>query len=195
MKIYTKTGDQGETGLIGGERVWKHDLRIEAYGTVDETNSVIGIAMGLAREAPLSEKGKKELLTFLQKTQNELFCLGCELATPPNNAKKDLPKINSFHITNLEKFIDRLEEELEPLKNFILPGGLPLSGMLHLARCVCRRAERRCVELSQKERLDPLIVQYLNRLSDTLFVLARWSEKKMGGKEIPWKKTVEGRES
>ena len=186
VKIYTKTGDKGQTGLIGGQKVWKDSIRIEAYGTVDELNSVLGVVRGFLQGEKIPKKIKGELDSILKKIQNELFDLGCELATPNQKLQNNLPCISETEVTDLERLIDRLEKELPQLRQFILPGGHPISGLLHQARSVCRRAERRCVELSQKEWVDPTVIHYLNRLSDNLFVLARWVQKKLGLEEIPW---------
>jgi cob(I)alamin adenosyltransferase len=185
-KIYTKTGDKGLTGLIGGKRVWKDSLRIETYGTVDELNCVLGVTLGFVQNGKTPRKIKSKLVPILQKIQNELFNLGCELANPNQSLKKNLPKITNTELTDLENLINQLEKNLSPLRQFILPGGLPISGLLHHARSVCRRAERRSVELSKKEFVAPMVIRYLNRLSDTLFVLARWAQRSLGGKEILW---------
>jgi cob(I)alamin adenosyltransferase len=184
-KIYTKTGDKGQTGLIGGERVWKDSLRIESYGTVDELNASIGLAVAFLKDLPV-KWDKSELENFMNKIQNELFDIGSQLANNDEKIKSTLPQITSKHIQELEKIMDKLELILPPLKQFILPGGHCLSAFLHQARCVCRRAERKCVELSRKEKTDEIIVIYLNRLSDTLFVLARWANQLTQTQEIVW---------
>jgi cob(I)alamin adenosyltransferase len=181
MKIYTKTGDGGDTGLFGGPRVSKDAPRIEAYGTVDELNSVLGMARaaGLAIEfdAPLGQ------------IQNDLFALGAQLATP-NPPAHDTALIGPGQIAALEAAIDHLEAGLEPLKQFILPGGAPAAALLHFARTVCRRAERRLVTLSHDSAtpIDGLLVVYLNRLSDLLFVMARAVNRAAGSPDVPWQK-------
>lgn len=168
MKIYTKTGDKGETGLFGGERVNKNSYRIEAYGTVDELNSSIGLA--------LTEVGDEEVKKILLKIQNELFVLGSDLASPDTekNKKLNIRRVPKDFFLNAEMTIDQFENKLEPLKNFILPGGSKSAAMLHVCRTVCRRAERRVVELSGRENINGNIIVYLNRLSDLFFVLARY---------------------
>lgn len=187
MKIYTKTGDQGKTGLIGGTRVWKNSPRIEAYGTVDELNSVLGIIQGLIVEGEIPPEAKTKLTSLVAKIQNDLFTVGTQLAQS-SASPKDLPTVTVKEVRELEEVIDELEKELPPLRQFILPGGHTLSGMIHLARSVCRRAERRSVELLKKKLTPPILVTYLNRLSDTLFVLARWTHHQLHVKEIPWQK-------
>lgn len=177
FKIYTKTGDQGETGLFGGKRLPKSHLRIESYGTVDELNSWIGLIRDLT-QYPKTEG-------VLTNIQNTLFVVGSNLATDPEKAM-DIPTIQESSITILEKEIDRMESELAPLKTFILPGGHPTVSNIHIARCVCRRAERGVVALGLIDEVPDIILQYLNRLSDYLFVLSRWVGMKLGAKEIPW---------
>ena len=181
MKIYTKTGDSGQTGLFRGPRVFKDDPRIEAYGTVDELNSVLG----LARAATLP--GDIDLL--IARIQNELFSVGAELATPKPDAT-GMRIIQSAHIEALERAIDHYESSLEPLQQFILPGGTPAAAALHLARTVCRRAERRVITLVKHpgESVSAEIVIYLNRISDLLFVLARAVNRQSGVADIPWQK-------
>lgn len=185
MKIYTKTGDKGETGLIGSRRVPKDDIRIEAYGTVDELNSCLGVALSFIPVSKIPLKAKTQVQSSLKKVQNELFCLGSQLANP--DGKGDIPQITEKEIKDLEVWIDRMEEDLPPLRQFILPGGTSLTSFIHLCRSVCRRAERLCVKLSHKKSDQSTVIRYLNRLSDCLFVLARWVQKKSNGKEIPWK--------
>lgn len=178
MKIYTRTGDKGETSVFGGKRVPKDSLRITAYGTVDELNAVIGIAAGTS--------GNNSLNTVLQRLQNELFILGADLASPYGVKEEKTARVRQSHITGLEEEIDLHEEELEPLRSFILPGGVPEAAILHFARTVCRRAERIAFELSKHEEINKLVLPYLNRLSDLLFVLARIANKRSGRSEIPW---------
>ena len=185
MKIYTKTGDNGTTALFGGTRVKKYNLRIESYGTVDELNSYIG----LIKDQEISDNIKKTLL----KIQNELFTLGARLETPPEkeilkNGKErlDIPKINATAILFLEKDIDVMEQDLSQMTHFILPGGHQSVSFCHIARCVCRRAERLSVELNEEENINNDILKYLNRLSDYLFVLARKLSKDLSIEEIKW---------
>ncbi len=178
MKIYTKKGDRGETSLFGGDRVAKSSARIKAYGTVDELNSVIGLAASYS----LSEEGSHRL----KKVQEDLFVLGADLATPPDY-KERIDRIRKESLQFLEESIDEMEHELEPLKNFILPGGTQQGAALHFARTVCRRAERAAVACSQEEEISELTIKYLNRLSDFLFVLARFENKQAGVSEPIWK--------
>jgi cob(I)alamin adenosyltransferase len=181
MKIYTKTGDSGDTGLFGGPRVRKNAPRIEAYGTVDELNAVLGIAR--------SHKLDAEIDTLVAQIQNELFEIGAQLATP-DPALHGTALIGARQITVLETAIDRYDAQLPALKQFILPGGTPAAAALHLARTVCRRAERRLISLSDdsREQVAPDLVIYLNRLSDLLFVLARWVNHSAGAPDVPWQK-------
>lgn len=177
MKIYTKTGDDGTTGLFGGGRVSKASARIECYGTVDELNSVIGVA--LSREC--SPEGRRYLTTV----QYTLFVLGADLATP-REAKATIDRVEEQHASQLEQWIDELDSKLQPLKNFILPGGTESASHLHVARTVCRRAERLCVAAHETEDLGDAVVHYLNRLSDFLFMLARWENQYAGIEDTPW---------
>lgn len=179
MKIYTKTGDQGETSLYGGRRVGKDDVRIEAYGTVDELNAQLGVV----RSLPLPQ-GTDELL---ERLQNELFVLGADLATPADQRSGKVRRIVAEDVARLEQDIDRLEIGLPELRSFILPSGSPAGSALHVARTVCRRAERRTVRLVREASLDRLPVIYLNRLADLLFVLARRVNHDLGSPETPWK--------
>lgn len=177
MKIYTKKGDTGETALFGGSKTAKSDIRIHAYGTVDELNSTIGIVLSYA----LSDTGKK----ILNHVQNDLFVVGATLATP-DPEKSRIEEVGSKEVNKLEQWIDQLEENLDPLKSFILPGGTGAGSTLHFARTVCRRAERETVELAQRESIPPDAIVYLNRLSDLLFVLARYENKEQNSEETPW---------
>lgn len=181
MKIYTKTGDRGETGLFGGPRVRKDATRIEAYGTVDELNSVLGVAR--------TQLGAGAIDTLVEAIQNDLFAVGAELATP-DPAAHQTAMIGPQQIAVLEAAIDRHEEQLAPLKQFILPGGVPAAAQLHLARSVCRRAERRVVTLAHEpgETVSGDLVVYLNRLSDLLFVLARAANHEAQRADVPWRK-------
>lgn len=177
MKIYTKKGDQGYTSLFGGANVEKNSLRIHAYGTVDELNSIIGMVLTHS----LSDKGKK----MLNEIQSQLFVLGADLATLHSKEAK-IERIGSGDIQKLENWIDDLEEDLPALTSFILPGGSPAGATLHMARTVCRRAERNTVALKQNDPISAETVIYLNRLSDLLFVLARFENRQAGEPETPW---------
>lgn len=185
MKIYTKTGDKGTTALFGGTRVKKYNLRIESYGTVDELNSYIG----LIKDQEIDISIKKSLLEI----QTELFTLGAMLATPPEKEtlksgkeRLNIPKINEDSILFLENEIDKMDTELPQMTHFILPGGHQAVSFCHVARCVCRRAERLCVELNDQESINNDILKYLNRLSDYLFTLARKLSKDLSVEEIKW---------
>ncbi len=178
MKIYTKKGDGGTTSLFGGERVDKDSLRIEAYGTVDELNSQLGVVRSL--------QPAKVLLEILEQLQNDLFVLGADLATPNDTGKKGIKRIGLHHAEALEKHIDRLDVELEPLSSFVLPAGGRVAAALHVARTVCRRAERSVVRLKKDGNIGDAPVVYLNRLSDLLFVMARYANKLDGVAETPW---------
>lgn len=178
MKIYTKGGDKGTTALFGGARVSKSELRIEAYGTVDELNSYIGL---------VSDFTESQIhLSFFLEVQENLFTLGAILAADPSKPQLKKPDLTEKHITTIEELIDSLEENLEPLKYFILPGGHEKISQTHIARTVCRRAERATVRLNEIEAIEPLTIQYLNRLSDFLFVYARFLAKELGVTERPW---------
>lgn len=178
MKIYTKKGDSGETSLFGGQRVSKSAERIEAYGNVDELNSFVG----LAASYELSETGSE----YLHKVQELLFILGADLATPPSS-KTRIDRISENDIQFLEDVIDTLEEDLEPLKNFILPGGAQAGATLHVARTICRRAERAAVLCAETDEISDDCIKFLNRLSDFLFVIARYENKHAGVREETWK--------
>ena len=178
MKVYTKKGDTGQTGLIGGTRVSKASIRIDAYGTVDELNSYVGLLRDLAP----NEVYKDELIDV----QDRLFTLGSWLAADPEKSKMTLPEIEAGDITRLENSIDKMEESLAPMTAFILPGGHQTVSFCHIARCVCRRAERLVVALNEQVEQNPLIITYLNRLSDYLFVYSRFLTKTLNAEEIPW---------
>lgn len=179
MKLYTKQGDDGLTSLFGGQRVEKDSLRVEAYGTVDELNAAVGFAACVCKH--------KELSDVLTRLQNQLFDLGAVLCTPPDSKSKHIKPITPQHIDEIEQTIDKVCAPLPPLKNFILPGGGELAARLHLARCVCRRAERLIVTLSHKEPVDPLVIIWTNRLSDLLFAMARWANQLEGVADVPWR--------
>ncbi len=178
FKIYTKTGDAGETALFGGKRLPKSHLRIEAYGTVDELNSFLGLVRDSTQDVQVRYN--------LSVIQNKLFSLGASLATDPAKNLKT-PSVEPADIQFLENEIDEMEMELPPLKNFILPGGHVTVSYCHVARCVCRRAERLVVALNLEEPVEPIVIQYLNRLSDYLFVLARKLGKDLFAPEVIWK--------
>lgn len=179
MKIYTKTGDAGTTGLFGGGRVDKDDARVAAYGTVDETNSVIGVARAAQLSAALD--------AALERIQSDLLVVGAELATAPGNEDKlGMKRIDSSDIERLERLIDENEAELAPLQNFILPGGTPAAAALHLARTVARRAEREVCTAARESEIGSDVRIYLNRLSDLLFVLARRANHDAGVPDVPW---------
>ena len=179
MKIYTKTGDRGTTSLFGGQRVSKADLRIDTYGTVDELNSYLG----LLRDQSVNQNRADVLIEI----QDRLFTIGSMLATEPGNTKVKIPVLSDADVSFLEKKIDEMEAHLEPMKSFVLPGGHESVSFGHIARTVCRRAERLTIALHQAEPVDPLIIRYLNRLSDYLFVLCRLMTKELKVNETPWK--------
>lgn len=184
FKIYTKTGDLGKTSLIGGTKVPKSNIRIEAYGTVDELNSFIGLTAD-----QLTHEPSKNLL---KEIQDRLFTIGSSLACDPDKESKlKIPDLNESDITILENEIDKMNEELEEMKSFILPGGHVAISTTHVTRCVCRRAERICVNMQENDLfVDPLVIKYLNRLSDYLFVLARYAGHLLGVDDIPWKPRI-----
>ncbi|MCC6239481.1 MAG: cob(I)yrinic acid a,c-diamide adenosyltransferase [Phycisphaerales bacterium] len=178
MKIYTRTGDDGTTGLIGGQRLKKSDLRIESYGTIDELNAVIGLALAqLAQSEALSDEPKNQARTPLRqqltRVQHELFAVGSNLASENPDKYAALPKLDVSMVARLEQEIDQINESLSPLRKFILPGGSLTAATLHLARTVCRRAERLIVGLAESQPINPVIITYVNRLADWLFIQAR----------------------
>lgn len=184
MKIYTKTGDKGKTSLIGGTKVYKSDLRIEAYGTVDELNSYVGLCLDLLKSGNVPN--------LFAEIQDRLFTIGAALACDPDKETKlKIPDLHETDVELLEKEIDKMNEVLPMMKSFILPGGNISVSTLHIARCVCRRSERCCVRMQKKEmEVEPLIIKYLNRLSDYLFVLARFAAHTLKVEEIPWKPRI-----
>lgn len=179
MKIYTKTGDKGQTSLIGGTRVPKHHIRIEAYGTVDELNSHIG----LIRDQEIDPHVK----SILAEVQDRLFTIGSSLASDPQKSKMKIPDLKEDDISLLEQEIDKMNDVLPEMRSFILPGGHTIVSYCHIARCVCRRAERNTIHLSENDFVSDLVIKYLNRLSDYLFVLSRKLAQDLGATEIPWK--------
>ncbi len=189
-KVYTRTGDAGKTRLAGGQQVWKDSLRVDAYGTIDELNASVGVVRVMNAESGDRHMHAQQLEDELRWVQNKLFDVGSILATAPGQTFKNMPQVAANDVVRLERLIDRCQKDLEPLKEFILPGGGKVSGFLHQARTVCRRAERLCVALSRAEPVDPTIVTFVNRLSDTLFVLARWVAKTQGEPEFLWERDV-----
>lgn len=187
-KVYTRTGDGGKTRLAGGQEISKDSLRVEAYGTVDELNASVGLARAMNGEGRHAPESTKQLEQDLRWVQNKLFDLGSLLATAPGQTFKNMPTIKPEDAARLERMIDRCQKDLAPLKEFILPGGGKVSATLHQARTICRRAERICVRLAREETLDPEIVKFVNRLSDALFVWARWVAKTQGEPEFLWER-------
>jgi cob(I)alamin adenosyltransferase len=183
MKIYTKTGDAGQTALISGRRVPKSDSRIDAYGTVDELNACIG----LVRDQPVNADRRD----VLKEIQDRLFTMGALLATDPEKAvRKPIPDLFDADVELLEREMDAMDAHLPELRHFVLPGGHPAVSLAHLARTVCRRAERRVVELAAEAEVEPLVVRYLNRLSDYLFVLSRKMAQELGAEEVKWEPRI-----
>ncbi|MCB0622526.1 MAG: cob(I)yrinic acid a,c-diamide adenosyltransferase [Saprospiraceae bacterium] len=178
FKIYTKTGDQGQTGLFGGSRVSKGAVRIDAYGTVDELNSFLGLLR--------DQLADQHMRTTLRDIQDRLFTLGAHLASDPSK-QMQVPDLLEADIDLLEQEMDRMDEGLPTLRNFLLPGGHPAVSTCHVARCVCRRAERLVVVLHEQEPIEPILIRYLNRLSDYLFVLSRQIAQDLGVEEVPWR--------
>lgn len=186
-RVYTRSGDQGETGLVGGKRVPKDTLRIESYGTIDELNSIVGLARVF--NAEIQDQALRERLDdILKRLQNELFDLGSELATPPEATYEGMFRVAEAEVSALETLMDECQTELEPLSSFILPGGGKVSAFLHQARTVCRRAERIVLRLGREEEIGPWPLRYLNRLSDLFFVLSRWVAKRNGEAEYLWER-------
>jgi cob(I)alamin adenosyltransferase len=179
MKIYTKTGDEGTTSLFGGKRVSKSELRIDTYGTIDEVNSWIGVL----RDLPVNQHRK----SILVEIQDRLFTIGSILATEPETTKVEIPSLSESDITFLEREMDVMDALLPTMRFFVLPGGHPSISWGHVARTVCRRAERLVIALHQLEKVDPLVIKYLNRLSDYLFMLCRIMTQELGAEETPWK--------
>jgi cob(I)alamin adenosyltransferase len=180
MKIYTKTGDKGETGLFRGPRVPKHDFRVEAYGNVDELNAILGVLLAQIQDP--------ETRNLVESIQHELFEIGADLATPIQENDDPRMRITEEFTNRLEKAIDSVESKLPELAYFILPGGSPSGAMLHLARTICRRAERSITQLQAADAINPEIIRYINRLSDLLFTLARAENQLASKPEIPWQR-------
>lgn len=191
-RVYTRTGDGGETSLVGGRRVAKDSPRIVAYGAVDELNAVVGLVR-VFNEERLAAGGPDDtplrwLDGVLKKVQNQLFDLGSELATPEDGVYEGMHRVGEAEVTALEKLMDQCQKDLKPLKSFVLPGGGRVGGFLHQARTVCRRAERRVLALSRSETVSPWPLRYVNRLSDLLFVLSRWVGQRLGETEYLWER-------
>ena len=185
-KVYTRKGDEGQTRLVGGVKIAKDHPRVEAYGTIDELISILGIVRNYNKQLPVSVRRDK-FEVILQHIQQWLFDLGSELATPPGKLpKREKPDLSGERVKFLEEVIDKMNEELPALKSFVLPGGNPLSAFLHQSRTVCRRAERRIVSLARQEKISLSVIPFINRLSDALFVFARWAALNQGENEILW---------
>jgi cob(I)alamin adenosyltransferase len=185
-RVYTRTGDKGETALVGGRRVPKDSARIEAYGAIDELNAVLGLARVFNAEQLERGPSHRWLDEVLRRLQNELFDVGSELATPEDAAYDGMFRVGQAQVTALERLMDDCQKDLEPLRSFVLPGGGRVGGFLHQARTVCRRAERRILALSRVEPIGEWPLKYVNRLSDLLFVLSRWAGKRLGEPEYLW---------
>jgi cob(I)alamin adenosyltransferase len=194
-RIYTKRGDGGETSLVNGRAVPKDDLKIEAYGTVDELNAFVGAACVTVEELAPSQPGLKNLAAILVRVQHELFNLGSVLATDPAEVHPRQAQISDRDVEQLESEIDEMNAALATLRSFVLPGGCRINTDLHLCRTVCRRAERLCVALNRKEPVSPAALRYLNRLSDAFFVWSRWASQQLGQPEVLWEpnKAASGR--
>lgn len=185
-RIYTRTGDKGTTRLVGAQEVPKDSLRIEAYGTVDELNTVVGLVRTFLDASAAAPEDQERLRTWLRRLQNDLFNLGADMATRLEDRWAGMPLIGQREIDALEAVMDELNAELPDLTSFVLPGGGPVNAFLHQARTVCRRAERIAISLSREEPIGELVVPYLNRLSDALFVWSRWVSKRLGEAEYLW---------
>ena len=185
-RIYTRAGDTGQTRLVGGQRVAKDDLRIDSYGTIDELNAYIGAARTTAEELAGRAEPVQRLASILKRVQHELFNLGSILATLPEDVHAKQPRITEAEVEQLEREIDAANEQLNPLRSFVLPGGNRLDAELHICRTVCRRAERLLVRLAREQTVPPEALRYLNRLSDALFVWSRWANHALGTSETLW---------
>ncbi len=190
-RVYTRTGDKGETGLVGGKRVPKDSPRIEAYGTIDELNSIVGLARLFNEERLKKGKAHRFLDEVLRKIQDELFDLGSELATPSDFTYEGIYRMGEGEVKRIEEIIDECQKELGPLKSFVLPGGGRIGGYLHQCRTVCRRAEREILRLSRVEEISEWPLRYVNRLSDLFFVLSRWVGKHLGEREYLWQRGLQ----
>ena len=192
-RVYTRTGDKGETALVGGRRVAKDSPRIEAYGTIDELNSIVGLARVFNEERLKNGKAHRFLDEVLRRIQDELFDLGSELAAPADFSYEGMYRVGAREVKRLEELMDECQKKLSPLKSFVLPGGGKISGYLHQCRTVCRRAEREIIRLSRVEEIGEWPLKYVNRLSDLFFVLSRWVGKRMGEKEYLWQRGLKER--
>ncbi|HME61868.1 MAG TPA: cob(I)yrinic acid a,c-diamide adenosyltransferase [Candidatus Binatia bacterium] len=190
-KVYTRTGDKGETALVGGKRVPKDSARIDAYGTIDELNSIVGLARVFNEECLDAGEGHRFLDSVLCRIQDELFDIGSELATPPEFFQDGMYRVGEEEITQIEKLIDQCQQDLEPLNSFILPGGGRVGAYLHQCRTVCRRAEREILRVSRTEDINDRVIKYINRLSDLFFVLSRWIAKQTGEQEYLWQRGLQ----
>jgi cob(I)alamin adenosyltransferase len=190
-RVYTRTGDKGNTALVGGRRVAKDSPRIESYGTIDELNSIIGLARAFNADKLDQGEAHRYLDEVLAKIQDELFDLGSELATPEDAAYAGMYRVGAAEVKRIEETIDHCQKDLAPLQSFILPGGGKIGAFLHQCRTVCRRAEREILRLSRVEDLSEWPLKYVNRLSDLFFVLARWVAKHGGEKEVLWQRGLE----
>jgi cob(I)alamin adenosyltransferase len=190
-RVYTRTGDRGETGLVGGKRVAKDSARIRAYGTIDELNAAVGLVRTFNEERLAEGEHHRWLDEALRRIQNELFDLGSELATPPEAEYEGMFKVGAEQVTALERLMDHCQKDLAPLKSFTLPGGGRINAFMHLARTVCRRAERELLSASREEPIGEWPLRYVNRLSDVFFVLGRWVARHMGEKEYLWERGLE----
>lgn len=187
-RVYTRTGDAGETALVGGRRVPKDSPRISAYGTIDELNAIVGLARTFNEERLEEGEHRRWLDATLRQIQDELFDLGSELATPPDAAYEGMFRVGEAEVTRLERLMDECQKDLPPLKSFVLPGGGRVNAFLHQARTVCRRAEREVLALSRVEPIGEWVLRYVNRLSDAFFVLSRWVARHAGEKEYLWER-------
>jgi len=192
-RVYTRGGDKGKTALVGGKRVPKDDPRIEAYGTIDELNAIVGLVRAFNADSPAGAN-QKRLEELLKRLQNQLFDLGSELATPPDAAYEGMYRVGADDVKALEAEIDGLQKDLEPLNSFILPGGGKVGAFLHQARTVCRRAEREILRLGRTDELGEFALPWVNRLSDLLFVLSRWVSKQLGEPEFLWERGLRSHE-
>jgi len=190
-RVYTRTGDKGTTALVGGKRVPKDSPRIAAYGTIDELNSILGLARVFNEERLAEGEKHRWLDEVFRRLQNQLFDLGSELATPPDADYDGMFRVGDAEVKELETLMDRCQKDLEPLKSFVLPGGGRISGFLHQCRTVCRRAEREILALSRVEPIGEAPLRYVNRLSDVFFVLSRWVGKHLGEREYLWERGLQ----
>ncbi|HVN83784.1 MAG TPA: cob(I)yrinic acid a,c-diamide adenosyltransferase [Candidatus Binatia bacterium] len=192
-RVYTRGGDDGTTALVGGKRVPKDDPRIDAYGTIDELNAIVGLARTFNADSP-ARASRERLEALFKRVQNQLFDLGSELATPADAIYDGMYRVSADDVAALEKEIDGFQDDLAPLNSFILPGGGKVGAFLHQARTVCRRAERDMLRLSRSEEIGAHTLPWINRLSDLLFVLSRWVSKQLGEPEFLWERGLRGHE-